>query len=159
MRLVIEIWPFYLYLWRCTLTSNVSNRIYFIKTMPVNYSNFSLDKLKKEKAKIEKAISVMEVKDKKAAMAKVVALARESGIDLADLVGGSKRATKKVSASVAKTPATRKKKKVAAKKRGKVAPKYRNPEDSKATWTGRGKQPIWVRDYLANGGTLESVTI
>ncbi len=104
--------------------------------MSVNYSTFSLDKLKKEKAKIEKAISVMEAKDKKAAMAKVVALARESGIDLADLVGStSKRVAKKVSAAVAKVPATRKKKKVAAK-RGKVAPKYRNPEDSKATWTG-----------------------
>ncbi len=127
--------------------------------MPVNYSTYSLDKLKKEKAKIEKAISVMEAKDRKAAMAKVVALAKESGIDLAELVGGgSKRVAKKVSAAVSKTPATRKKKKVAAK-RGKVAPKYRNPEDSKATWTGRGKQPIWVRNYLENGGTLESITI
>ena len=127
--------------------------------MSVNYSTLSLDKLKKEKAKIEKAISVAEAKDKKAAMAKMVAIARESGIDLAELVGsGSKRVAKKVSAAVSKTPATRKKKKVAAK-RGKVAPKYRNPEDSKATWTGRGKQPIWVRDYLGNGGTLESITI
>ena len=127
--------------------------------MSVNYSTFSLDKLKKEKARIEKAISVMEAKDKKAAMAKMVAIAKESGIDLAELVGGSsKRVTKKVSAAVAKAPATRKKKKVAAK-RGKVAPKYRNPEDPKATWTGRGKQPIWVRTYLENGGTLESITI
>lgn len=127
--------------------------------MSVNYSNFSLDKLKKEKAKIEKAISVMEAKDKKAAMAKVVAIAKESGFDLADLVGGSsKRVAKKVSAAATKAPATRKKKKVAAK-RGKVAPKYRNPEDPKATWTGRGKQPIWVRNHLENGGTLESITI
>ena len=138
---------------------NDSNRIYPIKTMSVNYSTFSLDKLKKEKAKIEKAISVMEANEKKAAMAKVVAIAKESGFDLADLVGGSsKRVTKKTSASAAKTPAARKKKKVAAK-RGKVAPKYRNPEDAKATWTGRGKQPIWVRTYLENGGTLESITI
>lgn len=128
--------------------------------MSVNYSSLSLDKLKKEKVKIEKAISVAESKDKKAAMAKMVAIAKESGIDLAELVGGtSKRVAKKVSSAVAKVPAARKKKKVAAKKRGKVAPKYRNPEDSKATWTGRGKQPIWVRNYLENGGTLESITI
>ncbi len=128
--------------------------------MSVNYSSLSLDKLKKEKVKIEKAISVAETKDKKAAMAKMVAIAKESGIDLAELVGnGTKRVAKKVSAAVSKVPATRSKKKVAAKKRGKVAPKYRNPEDAKATWTGRGKQPIWVRNYLENGGTLESITI
>ncbi|ASJ74627.1 hypothetical protein IMCC3135_22785 [Granulosicoccus antarcticus IMCC3135] len=120
----------------------------------------SLDKLKREKAKIEKAITAMEAKEKKAAMAKVVAIAKESGFDLAELVGNTTRAVKKaISAPAEKAaPAARKKKKVAAK-RGKVAPKYRNPEDSDMTWTGRGKQPIWVRDYLAAGGTLESITI
>lgn len=27
------------------------------------------------------------------------------------------------------------------------------------TWTGRGRQPKWVEDYLAAGGTLEAVRI
>jgi DNA-binding protein H-NS len=40
-----------------------------------------------------------------------------------------------------------------------VAPKYRNPADSSQTWTGRGKQPIWVRDALAKGKTLEQLAI
>lgn len=125
--------------------------------MSDNYSSLSLDKLRKEKAKIEKAISLKEDKDKKEAMAKVVAIARDSGIDLAELVAATTRKTRASSASKA-APAVRRKKKVSAK-RGKVAPKYRNPADAEQTWTGRGKQPVWVRELLENGGTLESITI
>ena len=28
-------------------------------------------------------------------------------------------------------------------------PKYRNPENPEQTWSGRGKRPAWVVDYLA----------
>lgn len=42
---------------------------------------------------------------------------------------------------------------------GKVPPKYRNPNNAEQTWTGRGKQPIWVRELLAQGRSLESFTI
>lgn len=125
--------------------------------MTDNYSSLSLDKLRKEKAKIEKAIEVKEAKEKKAAMAKVVAIARESGIDLAELVGSAPRSTRSAAAT-SKTTATVRKKKVGAK-RGKVPPKYRNPADAEQTWTGRGKQPVWVREHVANGGSLEEITI
>jgi DNA-binding protein H-NS len=40
-----------------------------------------------------------------------------------------------------------------------VAPKYRDPSNAAQTWTGRGKQPHWVRDALANGKTLEQLAI
>ena len=36
-------------------------------------------------------------------------------------------------------------------KGSKVAPKYRNPENPKETWTGRGKQPRWLAAYTAQG--------
>lgn len=35
------------------------------------------------------------------------------------------------------------KQKYKSKKRGSVAPKYRDPKTG-ATWTGRGKAPIWI---------------
>jgi|SRR5690606_2664458 len=38
-----------------------------------------------------------------------------------------------------------------ARKLGKVPPKYRNPENPKETWTGRGKQPRWLAAYVAQG--------
>src|SRR4051794_12275797 len=34
--------------------------------------------------------------------------------------------------------------------RGKVAPKYRNPDNPAETWTGRGRQPRWVQAALAD---------
>lgn len=40
-----------------------------------------------------------------------------------------------------------------------VAVKYRHPENADLAWTGRGRQPKWVADYLASGGTLEHLMI
>lgn len=46
-----------------------------------------------------------------------------------------------------------------------VAPKYRNPNDPSQTWTGRGKQPLWlaaiVNDMAASDRAdyLESIEI
>ncbi|MEE4376745.1 MAG: H-NS histone family protein [Candidatus Competibacteraceae bacterium] len=37
--------------------------------------------------------------------------------------------------------------------------KYRNPEDPKQTWTGRGKRPNWLNDALASGKTLDDLSI
>lgn len=37
------------------------------------------------------------------------------------------------------------------KVRAKVKPKYRNPADKNATWSGRGKRPRWFVDALAAG--------
>ncbi len=42
---------------------------------------------------------------------------------------------------------------------GKVAPKYRNPANSKETWAGRGKQPRWLAAETAKGRKLEDFLI
>jgi DNA-binding protein H-NS len=41
----------------------------------------------------------------------------------------------------------------------KVLPKFRNPESSEETWSGRGRQPHWVLLLLAKGGTLDDCRI
>lgn len=47
-----------------------------------------------------------------------------------------------------------------AGKRSIVAPKYRNPDDASQTWSGRGKQPLWVVAALKRRGvTLNSLLI
>jgi len=38
-------------------------------------------------------------------------------------------------------------------------PAYRNPDNSAETWTGKGRQPKWLRDALANGLRLEDLAI
>lgn len=36
----------------------------------------------------------------------------------------------------------------------KIEPKYRNPEDAKQTWTGRGLKPKWLQKAIDAGHTL-----
>ena len=43
--------------------------------------------------------------------------------------------------------------------RGKVEPKYRNPEDSSETWAGRGLKPRWLTAALKGGKKLEDFAI
>lgn len=68
--------------------------------------------------------------------------ARNAGFDIYELFSGGR----------SKAPAA-----VGDKKA--VAPKYRNPGNNLQTWTGRGKQPHWVRDALASGKKLEQLAI
>lgn len=37
-----------------------------------------------------------------------------------------------------------------------VAVKYKQGED---TWTGRGRRPKWIEDYIAKGGTLDVLLV
>jgi DNA-binding protein H-NS len=41
----------------------------------------------------------------------------------------------------------------------KVPAKYRNPNDHNETWTGRGKQPRWLRDQIRSGKQLTDFLI
>jgi DNA-binding protein H-NS len=45
------------------------------------------------------------------------------------------------------------------RKLGKVAPKYRNPANSRETWAGRGKQPKWLAAETAKGRKLDEFLI
>jgi DNA-binding protein H-NS len=40
-----------------------------------------------------------------------------------------------------------------------VHPKYRNPKDPNETWSGRGKQPRWLRAQLRAGKKLDDLLI
>jgi DNA-binding protein H-NS len=41
----------------------------------------------------------------------------------------------------------------------KVLPKYQNPKNPAETWSGRGKQPRWVRTQLKAGKSLKHFLI
>lgn len=43
--------------------------------------------------------------------------------------------------------------------RGKVAPKYRNPENPAETWAGRGLKPRWLAAALKSGKKLDDFII
>jgi len=69
---------------------------------------------------------------------KLISIAKEEGFDAYALFG-TEDAPKKV-----RRPAKQ---------------KYRNPDDHAQTWTGRGKNPNWVKAALARGLTLQDLLI
>ncbi len=102
--------------------------------MSIDLDNMSLRELRDLRNKLDRAISTFEERRKREAIAAAENAVREFGFNLADLTAGK--------------PA-----------RGKIAPKYANPEDPELTWTGRGRKPRWVQDYLDSGKKLEDLEI
>ena len=45
------------------------------------------------------------------------------------------------------------------RKLGKVPPKYRNPANTKQTWTGRGKRPRWLAELVSAGKKVDDFLI
>lgn len=86
---------------------------------------------------------------------KIVKYAKSEGYSIEELFGAGEApaATRGRKAAVAK------KSPMAGRKLGKVAPKYRNPANTKETWTGRGKQPRWLAAYVASGKQPEDFLI
>lgn len=41
----------------------------------------------------------------------------------------------------------------------KVLPKYNNPRDPRQTWSGRGRQPLWLLRLLKSGLTLDDMIV
>jgi len=38
-------------------------------------------------------------------------------------------------------------------------PKYRHPSSPQTTWTGTGRKPTWVREWIESGRSLEEIAI
>jgi len=95
----------------------------------------SLADLRKLKKDVERAIESYQERRRFEAATELESLAREKGFTLAELTG-----------------AVRKKRKV-------VAVKYRHPDDSSLTWSGRGRRPRWVTAALARGVSLETLAV
>lgn len=103
--------------------------------MDFDLETLSLKELRNLRNKTERAIASFEDRKKREALAAAEEAVRQFGFNLGELTGGKPR-----KASV-------------------VAPKYANPSDASVTWTGRGRQPRWVKEHLENGGSLEDLAI
>ena len=86
----------------------------------MNISNYSDEELLKLKADIDLTLRHRQDKRVEEARKQIEEIANTAGISLKDLLPGTARPMKAV-----KT----------------VLPKFRNPENKKEEWTGRGRQP------------------
>ena len=102
----------------------------------VDLEKMNLADLKVLQKDLEKAIKTFEARKLAEARTVLEAKARELGVSLEAILGGKP----------ARTTST-------------AAPKYRHPENSELTWSGRGRTPKWIADHEANGGNREDYAI
>lgn len=105
--------------------------------MAKDIEKMSFEELQAYQKEVEAAIKGYEKKRKTEALAAVREAARAHGYTLEELIGG----------------------KAPGKATIKGVAKYANPADPSQTWTGRGRQPAWVKEALAKGKPLESMAI
>lgn len=103
-------------------------------------SGYNLSELKGLQHDIGKEIKGREQQDVKKAREQILAIAQEAGISVAELLA---KPTGKAQNNNGQ----------------KVKPKYQNPADSLQTWTGRGRQPRWIAEGIANGKALDDFGI
>lgn len=100
-------------------------------------SKLSLAELKNLLSIIPAEIKRREKDEKAQTLKDLAALAAERGFSLEELIGTA----------------------VEKKERSPVAVKYRHPQNADLAWTGRGRQPKWVAEFIGAGGGLEQLAV
>lgn len=94
--------------------------------------NATTETLKEWRQGIDSELKKREGRERAEARKKIKELAEAHGIDLATLAPSGS---------------------------GKPEPKYRNPNDQFQTWSGVGRKPKWVEEWLTAGKPLEELAI
>lgn len=104
----------------------------------MDLSNMSSADLRKLQEQVTRELKRRESQDLAEARERILAIAQSVGMPVKDLIGGG-------AGSRGKT--------------GSVAPRYRNPADSSQQWTGRGRQPKWVKEWLEAGKDISGLKV
>lgn len=102
----------------------------------MDLTSYTLPQLQQLSVDIANAIQARRIEERKQTLAHIRELAASRGYSLAEL-----------------------KRELAGAPRGKVAAKFVNPANPMQTWTGRGRNPAWVKEHLAASGTLDQLKI
>ena len=104
----------------------------------IDLDGLSLDELKSLKKDVDKAIESYEKRRRQDALAAAEAAAREKGFSLMELMDAAPKKAKSGSP---------------------VPAKYCHPENPAITWSGRGRQPTWIKQALDAGRSLDEFLI
>ena len=102
----------------------------------MDISKLSLAELRQLQEDIKKQMKKREQDDLSKAREQILAIAQSVGVSVKELVGTGIRA-----------------------KPGTVAVRYRNPNDASQQWTGRGRQPKWVKEWTDSGKTMDALKV
>ena len=103
----------------------------------IDLGTLTLADLKTHQKDVAKAIKTFEARKLKEARAALTAKAQEMGYTLEELTsnGGARKAKSSAPA------------------------KYRHPENSSLTWSGRGRQPTWFKEAIQAGASPDDLEI
>jgi len=107
------------------------------KKSPVEISKLNVKQLQELQAQIVDRIDAIADEERKELAAEFRQKAAELGMTPEEIMRGRKR----------------------ARKRAPAKQKYGDPKNPSRTWSGRGRQPVWVKEALASGKTLNDLRI
>lgn len=102
----------------------------------IDLSKLSLDELKTLEKDVKAAISDFHERQRAEVLKEMEAVAQKHGLSIDDVVGTKGK-----------------------RRKAKVSPKYRNPDNTSETWSGRGRQPAWFKAAIEAGKKPESMAI
>lgn len=105
--------------------------------MTIDLSTMSRMELVELRANLDEAIKHAEERERSAALQAAEEAAAKFGFSLEEIAATARNSAKK----------------------GKAAPKYRNPENPEETWSGRGRKPHWVHAALTAGVDISELEI
>lgn len=106
----------------------------------IDLSNYNLSELKGLDHEIEKEIKSRLQSDFAKAREEILAIAQEAGISVEELLATKTKKSNKG-------------------KGQKIQAQYQNPANEAQTWAGRGRQPKWIAEGIANGKQLADFRI
>ncbi|WP_177187848.1 H-NS histone family protein [Formivibrio citricus] len=105
----------------------------------IDISTLSLIELAELKKQIDVEIVKRKETEKQNLRTEIQRMAANAGMTLNEILSGlDKKPRKQANAGIAQ---------------------FRNPADAEQTWTGRGRKPQWVLDWLASGKNLDGLRI
>ncbi len=106
----------------------------------MDLSKLSIEELLNLQSRIPAEIEARKEQDRQQLLKQISELASKHGYSIADILG------KQPSNSAPKT-------------RRVATIKFRNPAEFSQTWTGRGRKPTWVKEWLEKGNSIESLKV
>jgi DNA-binding protein H-NS len=102
----------------------------------MDLSNMSLGDLRNLQEQIKQEMKKREHQEVQKAREQILAIAQSVGVPLKDLLATNRGG-----------------------KTGTVAVRYRHPDNSSQQWTGRGRQPKWVKEWVEGGKSIDKLRV
>lgn len=113
--------------------------------MSTDLSHLSVAELERVISQAKNLVETKQVDAIKEGYAQIVKISRDLNMSLEELIAaGREKGARTKSKSVSRKP---------------VEARYRNPQNTSETWTGRGKAPRWLAAKIAKGAKKEDFLI